>query len=197
MRKRGFTLLELTIVISIIAILAAILFPVYSRSRETARRATCASNLQQVSIALNMYAQNYDGRYPRKNNEFGPLYAYASNQDVFYCPSDSAEHYWEMKSLPRAARTSMEFVEPLIPVRTYSSYVYRGGLTNDDRADMPIASEAQIWHGDVANVLHLGGYVKGVTASVYKPVVKPTQKPVRKYVPPGLPPAPGQPSSGG
>lgn len=196
MRKRGFTLIELTVVISIIAILASILFPLFARARETARRSTCASNLQQIGGALNMYAQNYDGRYPAKNNEFGLLYSYASNQDIFYCPSDSAEHYWEMKSAPPSTQPS--FVEPLIAVRTYSSYVYRGGLTNDDRADTPIASEAQIWHSDVANVLHLGGSVKGVHAEDYKPVVTPTQKPLRNPVPPPVSmPSPTPSSSGG
>ena len=184
MKKRGFTLLELTVVISIIAILASILFPLFARARETARRSTCASNLQQIGVALNMYAQNYDGRYPAKNNEFGLLYSYASNQDIFYCPSDSSERYWEMKPVTPGARTGSEFMERVIAVRTYSSYVYRGGLTNDDRADTPIAGEAKIWHGDVANVLHLGGYVKGVHAEDYKPVVTPTQKPLRNPVPP-------------
>ena len=184
MKKRGFTLIELTVVISIIAILASILFPLFARARETARRSTCASNLQQIGGALNMYAQNYDGRYPAKNNEFGLLYSYASNQDIFYCPSDSADHYWEMKSVTTRARIGSGFQQDMVPVRTYSSYVYRGGLTNDDRADTPIASEAHIWHSDVANVLHLGGSVKGVHAEDYKPVVTPTQKPLRNPVPP-------------
>ena len=84
MKKRGFTLLELTFVISIIAVLAAVLFPVFARARESARRASCASNLSQLGVALNMYAQAYDGHYPGKNNQLGPLYNYAHNVDIFY-----------------------------------------------------------------------------------------------------------------
>jgi prepilin-type N-terminal cleavage/methylation domain-containing protein len=59
-RHRGFTLIELLIVIAIIALLAAILFPVFARSRENARRASCQSNLQQIGVALLLYARDYD-----------------------------------------------------------------------------------------------------------------------------------------
>jgi prepilin-type N-terminal cleavage/methylation domain-containing protein len=192
MKRRGFTLIELAFVISIIAILAAILFPVFARARESARRSCCASNLSQIGVALNMYAQNYDGHYPKKNNEFGPVYRYANNIDCFYCPSDSAEHYWDMRTLPSRS-SQFPTYERSVPLRTYSSYVYRGGLSNDDRADRVIAGEANAWHGDIVNVLYLGGYVRGAWADNYKPVVPPTQKPVEKTVPkpvPGQPPPP-------
>jgi len=65
MRKnRGFTLIELLVVIAIIAILAAILFPVFARAREAARKATCLSNLKQIALACLMYAQDYDEVLP-------------------------------------------------------------------------------------------------------------------------------------
>ena len=65
MRKnRGFTLIELLVVIAIIAILAAILFPVFARAREAARKATCLSNLKQLALAAIMYAQDYDEVLP-------------------------------------------------------------------------------------------------------------------------------------
>jgi prepilin-type N-terminal cleavage/methylation domain-containing protein/prepilin-type processing-associated H-X9-DG protein len=59
-RNRGFTLIELLVVIAIIAILAAILFPVFAQARAKARQATCTSNLKQISLGLMMYAQDYD-----------------------------------------------------------------------------------------------------------------------------------------
>ena len=59
-RARGFTLIELLVVIAIIAILAAILFPVFAQARATARKAACASNLKQIGLAFAMYAQDYD-----------------------------------------------------------------------------------------------------------------------------------------
>jgi prepilin-type N-terminal cleavage/methylation domain-containing protein/prepilin-type processing-associated H-X9-DG protein len=58
--RRGFTLIELLVVIAIIAILASILFPVFARAREQARKASCASNLKQIAMADLMYAQDYD-----------------------------------------------------------------------------------------------------------------------------------------
>ena len=61
---RGFTLIELLVVIAIIAILAAILFPVFARARENARRATCQSNLKQIGLGLMQYSQDYDETYP-------------------------------------------------------------------------------------------------------------------------------------
>jgi prepilin-type N-terminal cleavage/methylation domain-containing protein/prepilin-type processing-associated H-X9-DG protein len=63
-KRRGFTLIELLVVIAIIAILAAILFPVFARAREAARKATCLSNLKQIALACLMYAQDYDEVLP-------------------------------------------------------------------------------------------------------------------------------------
>jgi prepilin-type N-terminal cleavage/methylation domain-containing protein/prepilin-type processing-associated H-X9-DG protein len=64
MKRRGFTLIELLVVIAIIAILAAILFPVFAQARDKARQAACLSNLKQVGTALVMYGQDYDERLP-------------------------------------------------------------------------------------------------------------------------------------
>ena len=63
-RKRAFTLIELLVVIAIIAILAAILFPVFARAREQARKTTCLSNLKEIGTASLMYVQDYDETFP-------------------------------------------------------------------------------------------------------------------------------------
>ena len=63
-RVRGFTLIELLVVIAIIAILAAILFPVFAKAREKARTITCTSNMKSLALAMNMYSQDYDETYP-------------------------------------------------------------------------------------------------------------------------------------
>ncbi|MDH7568888.1 MAG: prepilin-type N-terminal cleavage/methylation domain-containing protein, partial [Armatimonadota bacterium] len=64
-RRRGFTLIELLVVIAIIAILAALLFPVFARARENARKATCMSNCKQIGMATMQYVQDYDETFPR------------------------------------------------------------------------------------------------------------------------------------
>src|SRR5471032_2231792 len=68
--RRGFTLIELLVVIAIIAILAAILFPVFARARENARRASCQSNLKQIGLAIAQYLQDHDETMPTGTNYY-------------------------------------------------------------------------------------------------------------------------------
>ena len=65
LKRRGFTLIELLVVIAIIAILAAILFPVFAKAREKARQTSCLSNLKQIGLATLQYVQDYGGRMPQ------------------------------------------------------------------------------------------------------------------------------------
>ena len=69
--ESGFTLIELLVVIAIIAILAAILFPVFAQAREKARATSCSSNIRQAGLALMQYTQDYDERYPNGVGAFG------------------------------------------------------------------------------------------------------------------------------
>ena len=96
----AFTLIELLVVIAIIATLAAILFPVFAQARAKARQAACLSNMKQIGLALQAYADDYDGVMPPSQiyyvydpNPSAPvswptlIYPYVKNQDVFVCPS--------------------------------------------------------------------------------------------------------------
>lgn len=100
--RKGFTLIELLVVIAIIAILAAILFPVYAKTREKARQTACTSNLKQLATAFALYRQDYDGRLPfmayyANSTQTGTntfivrwiqaIYSSVNNNDIFDCPS--------------------------------------------------------------------------------------------------------------
>jgi len=103
----GFTLIELLVVIAIIAILAAILFPVFAQARETARKASCSSNLRQLGLAMNMYKQDYDERFAMGGWHDGDensrrlklsrdwhnvIYPYIKNAQMYTCPSSTDIH---------------------------------------------------------------------------------------------------------
>ena len=99
MKKRGFTLIELLVVIAIIAILAAILFPVFARARENARRASCQSNEKNIRLGFKQYIQDYDELWPvartggltspRAASTSGELDSYIKSYQIWQCPSDS------------------------------------------------------------------------------------------------------------
>ena len=93
-QQDGFTLIELLIVIAIIAILSAILFPVFATAREKARQATCASNLKQLGLAVIQYTQDYDEGWPTTSNAgtygwAGRVYPYVKAIGAFTCPDDT------------------------------------------------------------------------------------------------------------
>ena len=99
--SKAFTLIELLVVIAIIAILAAILFPVFARARENARKISCLSNLKQIGLGVMQYAQDYDEKYPSIGNGCGPftycagwqylVQPYVKSTQIFKCPSNTNE----------------------------------------------------------------------------------------------------------
>lgn len=94
--QRAFTLIELLVVIAIIAILAAILFPVFAQAREKARQAACLSNDKQLGLAFLQYNQDYDEMMPNGTTAggtgwAGQIYPYVKSIDVYTCPNDDTK----------------------------------------------------------------------------------------------------------
>jgi len=109
MKRRGFTLMELLVTVAIISLLAAILFPVFARARENARRASCMSNLKQIGLGIMMYVQDYDETYPpyREATSQTPpfpayqsgnwewqhiIYSYTKNTQLYHCPDGNSTY---------------------------------------------------------------------------------------------------------
>ena len=101
MKRNGFTLIELLVVIAIIAILAAILFPVFAQAREKAKQTSCLSNMKQIGLSLIMYAEDYNQNLPSAyyylngaNSDGGYMHwsgmimPYVKNEKIFVCPSN-------------------------------------------------------------------------------------------------------------
>jgi len=134
--RTAFTLIELLVVIAIIAILASILFPVFARARENARRASCMSNLKQIGLGIMMYTQDYDEKLPKNAVVDGAsvpfesnasysgathlwwhmIYPYVKNTQVFVCPSSGST--WIGDYYPKNSKS-----------QSYASYGYNTNMS--------------------------------------------------------------------
>jgi prepilin-type N-terminal cleavage/methylation domain-containing protein/prepilin-type processing-associated H-X9-DG protein len=115
-RKKAFTLIELLVVIAIIAILSAILFPVFARARENARRASCLSNLKQLALGFMQYTQDYDEKYP--------IYSSGSTARLPYGWADMIQPYVKSEQILHCPSDTSTYANPSPITRGYTSYAY-------------------------------------------------------------------------
>jgi len=174
MRKRGFTLVELLVVIAIIALLAALLFPVFSSARAKARQNTCISNLRQIGMSIEMYGMDYDDLYPLAvdpTDKYTPeiwsgypqwqswipflpllhevLQPYQKSREIWRCPSDTGLEVQDFTGMPFPAR-------PSLYERYGTSYLFRteiafrflriGGVQFPAQTNMLFDGSGK-WHG--------------------------------------------------
>lgn len=188
LRRAGFTLIELLVVIAIIAILAAILFPVFARAREKARQSTCTSNLKQLGLSLNMYAQDYDGIFPMwgyggsdaddtvADGAFTwdtVLEPYMKNTQILICPSNSARDSGERPrsyAMPRyVSGYNPDFMPaPASTVALFEKGHKAIGKWGDAAAENFFQSHGctgyglttETWHNDGKNFVFVDGHCK-------------------------------------
>ncbi len=175
-RRQGFTLIELLVVIAIIAILAALLFPVFARAKAAAKQTVCVSNLKQAGAALGLYMSDYDGVFPHAldaSDKYTPqiweafpdfqaripympmmheaLQPYAKNYGIFSCASDIGTQVLD-------SHFPQKFVTSPSMFKTYgSSYFFRTEIAFRSFSDSTFKLPANVnvlfdgaghWHGD-------------------------------------------------
>jgi prepilin-type N-terminal cleavage/methylation domain-containing protein/prepilin-type processing-associated H-X9-DG protein len=168
---KGFTLIELLVVIAIIAILAAILFPVFARAREKARTTSCQNNMKQIGTAFAMYRSDYDGRMPmdwyqsEDNNRvyrwIHTTYQYIYDDNIYQCPSEPTT-------------TDVAWSPPYTTSGPFSSYYYAHhflALESDSDIRSPSATvmlmDGWFMTGNVQPAREMAAWVNGDANAEY------------------------------
>ena len=159
MRRRGFTLAELSMVLLLIAVASAVVVSVYARGRSLSKRTLCLNNVRNLGIALHLYAQDYDGFFPPEEPGLNALEIYVENRDVFRCPTASHRNgsptAFRIDTVYRLRLSNQGPPDEPVPI----DFIYRSGLSNEDAPNEPVLADDQPRHEGGANVLTVDGSV--------------------------------------
>ena len=155
--RRGFTFIEMLLVIGMIAVLAAILFPVFARARENARSHSCRANLLNIGLALRAYAHEHDALYPPHDYDMSPLHPkYLAVETSFRCPS--THERLAMVPPPTDDDPADAAAEDENGVLE-TSYIYRGGRSHSQMPLAALVADREPHHNAGANVLMSDGAI--------------------------------------
>jgi prepilin-type N-terminal cleavage/methylation domain-containing protein/prepilin-type processing-associated H-X9-DG protein len=164
--KRGFTLIELLVVIAIIAILAAILFPVFAQARESARKTTCLTNCKQLALAHLMYSQDYDETFATSWSEAFPgefcwyVQPYMKSLNILLCPSRTtstqamADNHCSGGTL--GDNLAPGHIDNPTGVKTIWGYGFNTGYTWNDNTGATVQGTSHGWTSDQYEDLYVG-----------------------------------------
>jgi prepilin-type N-terminal cleavage/methylation domain-containing protein len=190
MRRRGFTIMELIVVVGIIGVLASMLFPVFARARELARAAQCAASVAELGLALQMYATDWGGAYPPQEDNLAPIADRVQTESVFRCPSArySGITLAQQKLLARATEKRVVPWMAGAPSREQdlryrvviadgvllgSDYYYHAGLTTESPPEAVLLAEREAAHMGRAHVLYASGQVRRLPEAEWRQLVPP------------------------
>lgn len=182
-RRYGFTLIELLVVIAIIAILAAILFPVFARAREKARQTSCLSNLKQIALADLMYAQSYDETmasylshmpsvpYDYRYDYREMLHPYLMNEQIWECPSGTRAVGYSPNitsiGIPTSADNTHTYLYAFRKLAIFDypaeTAIYADANTHWWRSTSTEVQRMEFRHNDGVNASFLDGHAKWVS----------------------------------